>query len=78
MLAGYSCKAVSNCRKGGTVSIPGVYIGMIDKFPFGAAINGGLTVKMGQTHMHKYMKPLLERIESRARVAKLLVLGVLM
>lgn len=51
------------CRKGGTISIPGVYIGAIDKFPFGAAMNKGLTLKMGQTHMHKYMKPLLNRIE---------------
>jgi threonine dehydrogenase-like Zn-dependent dehydrogenase len=51
------------CRKGGTVSIPGVYIGMIDKFPFGAAMNKGPTLKMGQTHMHRYMKPLLEHIE---------------
>jgi threonine dehydrogenase-like Zn-dependent dehydrogenase len=51
------------CRKGGTVSVPGVYIGVIDKFPFGAAMNKGLTLKMGQTHMHKYMKPLLKRIE---------------
>jgi len=56
-------EAIFCCRKGGTVSIPGVYIGMIDKFPFGAAMNKGLTLKMGQTHMHKYMKPLLERIE---------------
>ena len=51
------------CRKGGTISIPGVYVGMVDKIPFGAAMNKGLTLKMGQTHMHKYMRPLLERIE---------------
>jgi len=56
-------EAIFCCRKGGTVSIPGVYIGVIDKFPFGAAMNKGLTLKMGQMHMHKYMKPLLERIE---------------
>jgi threonine dehydrogenase-like Zn-dependent dehydrogenase len=51
------------CRKGGTISIPGVYIGVVDKFPFGAAMNKGLTFRMGQTHMHRYMKPLLERIQ---------------
>ncbi len=52
------------CRKGGTISVPGVYIGAIDKFPFGAAMNKGLTLKMGQTHMQKYMKPLLEKVEN--------------
>ncbi len=52
------------CRKGGTVSIPGVYGGFIDKVPFGAAFNKGLTLKMGQTHMQKYTQPLLDRIES--------------
>ena len=56
-------EAIMCCRKGGTVSIPGVYVGMVDKIPFGAAMNKGLTLKMGQTHMHKYMRPLLERIE---------------
>ncbi|MDO9119265.1 MAG: zinc-dependent alcohol dehydrogenase [Nitrospira sp.] len=56
-------EAIMCCRKGGTTSIPGVYVGMVDKIPFGAAMNKGLTLKMGQTHMHKYMRPLLERIE---------------
>ncbi len=56
-------QAIHACRKGGTVSIPGVYGGFLDKFPFGAAFNKGLTLKMGQTHMRRYMKPLLERIE---------------
>jgi threonine dehydrogenase-like Zn-dependent dehydrogenase len=51
------------CRKGGTVSIPGVYGGFLDKFPLGAAFGKGLTFKMGQTHMHKYMPPLLEAIQ---------------
>jgi threonine dehydrogenase-like Zn-dependent dehydrogenase len=51
------------CRKGGTVSVPGVYGGFLDKIPFGAAMNKGLTFKMGQTHMMRYMKPLLERVE---------------
>ena len=51
------------CRKGGTISVPGVYIGLVDKLPFGAFMNKGLTMKTGQTHMMRYMKPLLERIE---------------
>jgi threonine dehydrogenase-like Zn-dependent dehydrogenase len=54
--------AIQACKKGGTVSIPGVYGGLLDKFPFGAAFGKGLTMKMGQTHTQKYMKPLLERI----------------
>ncbi|PIG93160.1 zinc-dependent alcohol dehydrogenase [Gloeocapsopsis sp. IPPAS B-1203] len=52
------------CRKGGTVSIPGVYGGFIDKMPMGAAMNKGLTMKMGQTHVHRYLKPLLEHIQN--------------
>jgi threonine dehydrogenase-like Zn-dependent dehydrogenase len=56
-------QAIAACRKGGTVSIPGVYGGWLDKFPLGAAFAKGLTLKMGQTHMHKYMPVLLERIE---------------
>src|SRR2546425_2106575 len=55
-------ETIHACRKGGTVSIPGVYGGLIDKFPIGAAFAKGLTLKMGQTHVHKYMRPLLERI----------------
>jgi threonine dehydrogenase-like Zn-dependent dehydrogenase len=51
------------CRKGGTVSIPGVYAGFIDKVPFGTAFAKGLTLKMGQTHVHNYTRPLLEKIE---------------
>jgi threonine dehydrogenase-like Zn-dependent dehydrogenase len=51
------------CRKGGTVSIPGVYGGFLDKFPLGAAFAKGLTLKMGQTHVHKYMPHLLALIE---------------
>jgi len=54
--------AIQTCRKGGTVSVPGVYGGMLDQFPFGAAFNKGLTLKGGQTHVHRYMRPLLERI----------------
>ena len=56
-------EAIAACRKGGTVSIPGVYGGWLDKFQLGAAFAKGLTLKMGQTHMHKYMPRLLERIE---------------
>lgn len=55
-------QALQACRKCGTVSIPGVYGGFLDKIPFGAAFAKGLTLKMGQTHTQKYMKPLLERI----------------
>jgi len=55
-------EAIMCCRKGGTISIPGVYIGFLDKIPFGAAMNKGLTFKMGQTHMQRYMRPLLERV----------------
>jgi threonine dehydrogenase-like Zn-dependent dehydrogenase len=55
-------QAIVACRKGGTVSIPGVYGGLLDKFPLGMAFAKGLTSKMGQTHVQRYMKPLLERI----------------
>ncbi len=51
------------CRKGGTVSIPGVYGGLVDKVPLGAAFNKGLTLKMGQTHVHRYLRPLLDRVQ---------------
>jgi threonine dehydrogenase-like Zn-dependent dehydrogenase len=57
-------QAIHACRKGGTVSVPGVYGGFLDKFPFGAAFSKGLTFKMGQTHVHKYMKPLLKKVEN--------------
>jgi threonine dehydrogenase-like Zn-dependent dehydrogenase len=56
-------QAIHACRKGGIVSIPGVYGGFLDKVPFGAAFQKGLTMKMGQTHVIRYMKPLLDRIE---------------
>lgn len=57
-------QAIQSCRKGGTVSLAGVYGGLLDKVPFGAAFNKGLTFKMGQTHVQKYMAPLLERIQN--------------
>ena len=56
-------QAIHACRKGGIVSIPGVYGGFLDKVPIGAAFQKGLTMKMGQTHVMRYMKPLLDRIE---------------
>jgi threonine dehydrogenase-like Zn-dependent dehydrogenase len=56
-------QAIYSCRKGGTVSIPGVYGGLVDKFPLGIAFSKGLTFKMGQTNVHTYMRPLLDRIE---------------
>jgi threonine dehydrogenase-like Zn-dependent dehydrogenase len=56
-------QAVQACRKGGTISVPGVYGGFIDKFPIGAAFAKGLTFRMGQTHVHKYMQPLMDCIE---------------
>ena len=57
-------QAIQACRKGGTVSVPGVYGGLLDKVPFGAAFAKGLTFRMGQTHVHRYMRLLLEHIES--------------
>jgi threonine dehydrogenase-like Zn-dependent dehydrogenase len=55
-------QAIYCCRKGGTISIPGVYGGFLDKFPLGAAFGKGLKMAMGQTHVHRYMQPLLDRI----------------
>lgn len=55
-------QAIQACRPGGTVSIPGVYMGMIDKMPMGIAFGKGLTFKMGQTHTHKYMGLLLHHV----------------
>ncbi len=57
-------EAIMCCRKGGTLSVPGVYIGFPDKIPFGALMNKGLTVKTGQTHVAKYHHMLLKKIES--------------
>ncbi|HEX2452879.1 MAG TPA: zinc-dependent alcohol dehydrogenase [Vicinamibacterales bacterium] len=56
-------QAIHSCRKGGTVSIPGVYGGFLDKVPFGAAFSKGLTLRMGQTHVHRYLAMLLDRID---------------
>ncbi len=57
-------QAIMACKKGGTVSVPGVYAGFIDKVPMGAFMNKALTMKTGQTHMMRYMQPLLERIQA--------------
>ncbi len=56
-------ESIMACRKGGTLSIAGVYGGFVDKIPMGAAFNKGLTFKMGQTPVQKYMRPLLEKVE---------------
>ena len=57
-------QAILSCRNGGTVSIVGVYGGYDDKFPLGAVMNRSLTIKTGQCHVHRYMKPLLEHIQN--------------
>jgi threonine dehydrogenase-like Zn-dependent dehydrogenase len=56
-------QAIQACRKGGTVSIPGVYGGVVDKFPLGVAFSKGLSFRMGQTNVHKYLKTLMARVE---------------
>ena len=56
-------EAILSCANGGTVSVIGVYAGLIDKFPMNAVMNRSLTIKTGQCHVHRYMKPLLERIQ---------------
>jgi threonine dehydrogenase-like Zn-dependent dehydrogenase len=57
-------QAIVACRKGGTVSVPGVYTGLVDKIPMGAFMNKGLTMKSGQTHVHRYLHKLLERVQN--------------
>ena len=56
-------QAILACRSGGTVSVAGVYGGFVDKFPMGAIVNRSLTLKSGQCHVHRYMRPLLKRIQ---------------
>ena len=56
-------EAIMCCRKGGTVSVPGVYVGYLDKIPFGAAMNKGLTITTGQTHVPRYYDRLLKKID---------------
>ena len=55
-------EAIMCCRKGGTISMPGVYLGFLDKVPMGAFMNKGLTLKTGQTHTHRYLEPLLAKV----------------
>jgi threonine dehydrogenase-like Zn-dependent dehydrogenase len=56
-------QVIQACRKGGTISIPGVYGGILDKVNLGAAFGKALTLKMGQTHVQKYLPKLLDHIE---------------
>jgi threonine dehydrogenase-like Zn-dependent dehydrogenase len=56
-------EAIMACRNGGTISVPGVYGGLIDKMPMGAVMNKALTIKTGQTHTQRYLRPLLNRIK---------------
>ena len=56
-------EAIMSCKSGGTISVIGVYTGLIDKFPMNAVMNRSLTIKTGQTHVHRYLQPLLERIQ---------------
>jgi threonine dehydrogenase-like Zn-dependent dehydrogenase len=55
-------EAIMACRNGGTISIPGVYGGFVDKIPFGSIMNRSLQIRTGQTHVQKYLRPLLDRI----------------
>jgi threonine dehydrogenase-like Zn-dependent dehydrogenase len=57
-------QALLACRNGGTISVPGVYGGILDKMPFGAVVNRALTIRSGQTHVQHYMPSLLGRIEN--------------
>jgi threonine dehydrogenase-like Zn-dependent dehydrogenase len=56
-------QALMAVRNGGTVSMPGVYGGFVDKFPLGSVMNRSITIRTGQTHVHRYLRPLLQRIE---------------
>ena len=56
-------EAILSCANGGTVSVIGVYTGLIDKFPMNAVMNRSLTIKTGQCHVHRYLQPLLDRIQ---------------
>ena len=58
-------QAIMACRSGGTIAVLGVYGGFLDKFPMGTIVNRSLTIKSGQAHVQRYMRPLLERIQKR-------------
>jgi len=57
-------QAIQACCKGGIVSVPGVYGGLLDKIPFGSAFGKGLRFRMGQTHVHRYLNPLLKKVQN--------------
>jgi threonine dehydrogenase-like Zn-dependent dehydrogenase len=57
-------ECIMACANGGVVSVAGVYGGFVDKFPMGAVVNRSLTIRSGQCHVHRYMRPLLERIRN--------------
>lgn len=57
-------QAIRSCRSGGVVSVIGVYGGLMDKFPIGSVMNRSLTIRSGQCHVHRYLRPLLDRIEA--------------
>jgi threonine dehydrogenase-like Zn-dependent dehydrogenase len=59
-------QAIMSCRNGGVVSVIGVYGGLIDKFPIGSFMNRSLTMRTGQCHVQRYMRPLLEKIREGA------------
>jgi threonine dehydrogenase-like Zn-dependent dehydrogenase len=62
---GYALReAIYNCRNGGIISMIGVYGGFMDKFPIGAVMNRGLSIKTGQCHVQRYLRPLLDRVEN--------------
>jgi threonine dehydrogenase-like Zn-dependent dehydrogenase len=56
-------QAITSCRSGGIVSVMGVFGGFVDKFPSGSWMNRSITLRTGQAHVHRYMKPLLNRIQ---------------
>ena len=57
-------QAITSCRKGGIVSVPGVYGGVMDKFPMGATFGKALTLKGGQTHVHRYLDTLFDHVKN--------------
>jgi threonine dehydrogenase-like Zn-dependent dehydrogenase len=57
-------QAITCCRNGGVVSVIGVYGGLMDKFPIGSLMNRSITIRSGQCHVHRYLRPLLEHIEA--------------
>ncbi|HEX9993269.1 MAG TPA: zinc-dependent alcohol dehydrogenase [Acidimicrobiales bacterium] len=57
-------QAITSVRNGGTVSVVGVYGGFVDKFPMGSIVNRSITLRSGQCHVHRYLRPLLARIRN--------------